>query len=75
MNFDPSFSFPSPAHESPLPFAIKFPFRLSLHCIVPSVVVSVTGTNIFPAQDRPSMVFTEITASFPTFPLADPRRI
>src|SRR5262245_28870625 len=34
-NFDPSFSFPSPAHESPLPFAIKFPFRLSLHWIVP----------------------------------------
>jgi hypothetical protein len=42
---------------------------------VPSVVVSVTGTNIFPAQVRPSIVFREITASLPTFPLADPRRI
>ena len=47
-NFDPSFSFPSPAHESPLPFAIKFPFRLSLHWIEPSVVVSVIRNKQLP---------------------------
>lgn len=71
-NFVPSFNLPSPAHETLLPLAMKLPFRLSLHSIVPSVLASFAGTYIFPSQESPSIFFTEITASLPKLPLAEP---
>ena len=74
-NFVPSSNLPSPAHEAFLPLAMKLPFRLSLHSIVPSVLAEETGTNIFPLQESPSIFFTEITASLPKLPLAEPLKI
>lgn len=74
-NVDPSSNVPSPAHDSALPLALKLPFRLSLHSIVPSVLAEEAGTNIFPSQESPSIFFTEITASLPKLPLAEPLKI